>query len=169
VARYQIVPERSTLWAEARSSVHPIKLQTNGLEGYIDAEFKEGLLDLTVPPKAHVEIEVELLKSGNSLYDRELERRVDTQRYPFIRGDVLEVKHVRDNLYRVRGNLSFHGQTRSIEGEVSVRVLDDSAIEAEGEKVIDVRDFNLEPPKFLMLRVYPDVKVRARVTAKRQA
>jgi hypothetical protein len=38
----------------------------------------------------------------------------------------------------------------------------------EGEQVFDVRAFNLEPPKILLLRVHPDVTVRVRVVAERE-
>ena len=47
-------------------------------------------------------------------------------------------------------------------------VLDDGNFEVEGEKVFDIRDFGLTPPRILMLKVYPDVKVRGRIVAAKQ-
>jgi polyisoprenoid-binding protein YceI len=70
--------------------------------------------------------------------------------------------------YHVRGDLSLHGVTKPIEGDVTLRAIDDETVEVEGEKVIDLRDFGLQPPKILMLKVYPDVKVRAKVVATRE-
>ena len=35
---YRIVPERSYVWIDARSNIHPIHSKTNGLEGFIDLE-----------------------------------------------------------------------------------------------------------------------------------
>ena len=50
---------------------------------------------------------------------------------------------------------------------MSLRVLDDGNFEVEGEKVFDIRDFGLTPPRILMLKVYPDVKVRGRIVAEK--
>ena len=142
-------------------------METTGFEGYIDAEVRDGRLDVAAPVAAHIELEVERLKTGNSLYDYELERRLEVRRYPLIRGDVREVR-LDGNTFHVRGDLSFHGKTCAVEGDVTVKVVDETTIVVEGEKVFDIRDFGLEPPKILMLRVYPDVRVRARVVAQRE-
>ncbi len=109
------------------------------------------------------------LKTGNALYDRELERQIEVRKYPRIRGEILEVKEIEaGRRYRVKGNLSLHGVTKAVEGEVNLKVLDDGNFEVEGEKVFDIRDFGLTPPRILMLKVYPDVKVRGRVVAEKQ-
>jgi polyisoprenoid-binding protein YceI len=67
--------------------------------------------------------------------------------------------------YQVAGELKFHGVTRREEGEVTVEVSDDRTLVVDGEQTFDVRDFDLEPPKFLMLKVHPDVSVRVHVVA----
>jgi polyisoprenoid-binding protein YceI len=69
----------------------------------------------------------------------------------------------------VRGDLTFHGVTRPVEGEVSVSLPDDRTIVIEGEQTFDIRDFGVQPPKILMLKVHPDVKVRVRVVAEQEA
>ena len=38
MALYTIIPERSRVWIDARSSVHPIHSTTDGLEGFVDLE-----------------------------------------------------------------------------------------------------------------------------------
>jgi hypothetical protein len=38
----------------------------------------------------------------------------------------------------------------------------------EGESTFDVRDFGMEPPKILMLRVHPEVNVRVQIFAQSQ-
>lgn len=166
--RYRIVPERSQLWAEARSSLHPIRMETDGFEGFIEADTHDGHLRFDVAPKAHLELDVDRIKSGNRIYDYELERRLETRRYPRIKGEVSDVLPLdgRDRC-RVRGDLSLHGVTKRVEGEVTFRVLDDDTIEIEGEKVIDMRTFGLEPPTLLVLKVHPEVKIRARLVAER--
>lgn len=170
VPRYRIVPERSRFVAEARSSVHPIRVDTDGFEGYVDLELDGDHVKVDAPVTGHVELPVEKLKTGNGLYDRELDRRLEGRRYPRIKGEVLGVQAVQPgNRYRVRGALSFHGKTNSVEGDVTIRVADGGrTLEIEGERTFDIRDYGLEPPKFLMLRVHPDIKVRGKVIAERE-
>jgi polyisoprenoid-binding protein YceI len=158
------------LWAEARSSVHPIRVETDGFAGFLELELEDDRIKVDAPVGGQIELEVDLLKTGNGLYDRELERRLQARRYPFIKGEVLGVQSVEGNgRYRVSGELSFHGARKRVEGEVTIRSAEGGRlIEVEGQRVFDIRDYNLEPPKLLMLRVHPDITVRGRIVAERE-
>jgi polyisoprenoid-binding protein YceI len=170
VPRFNITRGPSHLWMEARSSLHPIRAESAAVSGFIEAEIDAAGLDLKVAPKARIEIEVASLKTGNALYDRELERRLEIRNYPRIVGEVLEVKQIDSGAcYRVRGNLTLHGVTKAVEGEVNLRVVDGATLEFEGERIFDMREFGLNPPRILMLKVYPEVKVRGRVVAEKSA
>jgi hypothetical protein len=170
VTRYVIDPRRSSVQIEARSSLHPIHGEAEGLEGYLEADTVDGHPDLSGPADMHIELPVERLRSGNALMDREMQRRIDGQRYRKVAGDARKVQDVDGDgrRYRVSGEVSFHGATRTVDGEVRVTAPDDRTLVVEGEQVFDIRDFNLQPPKVLMLRVEPEVRVRIRVTAERQ-
>ncbi|HEV3362696.1 MAG TPA: YceI family protein [Acidimicrobiia bacterium] len=164
--QFRIIPERSKVWIEATSSVHPIHGESEGLSGSITAEFDGDGLDLSSTPAISVELPVERLKSGNRLEDAEMMRRIDARRYPTIRGVVRDMKSQSvDGQYVVTGELTFHGVTQTMEGEVRVSRPDDRTLVIEGEHTFDVRDFKVEPPKILMLKVHPEVKVRIRVEA----
>lgn len=167
MARYRVLPERSKLWVDARSSLHPIRVESSALSGAIELELAGGDLDLSKPPSGTLELEAESLKTGSRLEDSALERQLEVRKFPRIRGQVRQVS-ANGGRYHVRGDLSLHGVTKPIEGDVTLRAIDDETVEVEGEKVIDLRDFGLEPPKILMLKVYPDVKVRAKVVATRE-
>lgn len=164
MATFRINPDRSRVWIEARSSLHPIHGEATGLEGSIEADVTDGQVDFGDTPKILVELPVDQLKSGKALEDAELQRRIEAKRYPTIRGEVREIKETAGGRYRVRGDLTFHGVTRPVEGEVSVKVDGDSLV-LEGEQTLDIRDFGVDPPKILMLKVHPDVKVRVRAVA----
>jgi polyisoprenoid-binding protein YceI len=169
VARFKIIGARSRFWFDARSSLHPIKAETAAINGFIEAETDGVGLNLASPPQARIEIDAATVRTGNGLYDRELERRLEVRNYPRIIGEVLEVSQVNPgSRYRVRGNVSLHGVTRMMEGEVTLRAVDDAHFEFEGEKTFDMRDFGLTPPRILMLKVYPEVKVRGRIVAEKQ-
>jgi polyisoprenoid-binding protein YceI len=161
---YRVIPERSRLWAEARSTLHPVRVETDGLTGTVEAELEGGVLAPRAPFR--VDIDAERLRSGNGLVDGELQRRLETKKYPRVVGQVKEVEPA-GGRFRLRGELTLHGVTRATDVEVTVRALDDRTLELEGEKTIDMRDYGLPPPKLLFLKVQPEVKVRARLVAQR--
>jgi polyisoprenoid-binding protein YceI len=164
--RFRIDPARSRVWTESRSSVHPIHGEADGLHGEMDVQLLDGRLDLSVPPRIRLELDVERLKSGNALYDGEMLRRIAARRFPTIVGEVTEMRELdSSNRYQVAGALSFHGVTRPEDGEITVEINDGRTLVIDGEQTFDVREFDVEPPKLLMLKVHPDVTVRVHLVA----
>ena len=153
------------MWALARSSLHPIRVETSGLEGYLEAESVDGGVRLGLP--IHVELESSLIRSGNALLDGELERRLEVRKYRRVVGEARELKTLDPaaGLYWVRGDLTLHGVTRVLDAHLTLRTLSDGAFELAGERAIDMRDFGLTPPKLLIFRVYPEVQLRLRLVA----
>jgi polyisoprenoid-binding protein YceI len=170
LARFEIDPDRSHVWIDARSNVHPIHSETDGLEGWLDLEvLGGGRLNLTVPPKAQLSLPVARLESGNPLEDRELKRRIDARRFPTITGALTEMTATADDAkYRVRGDVTFRGVTHAYEDEMTLTQTDDRTVSLAGTSTFDIRDFGMEPPRILMLRVLPEVDVRVEVVATRQ-
>jgi polyisoprenoid-binding protein YceI len=168
MARYTIIPERSRVWMDARSSVHPIHSTAEGLEGFVDLAADDDSL-VGPHPTAQLSFPVNRLSSGNRLEDRELHKRIDARRYPTISGVLTAVVPVADEgRFLVRGDLSFRGMTRSAEDYMTLTVVDERTIRLAGESTFDVRDFGMEPPRILMLRVEPDVKVRVEIFAEEE-
>jgi polyisoprenoid-binding protein YceI len=167
VTRYAIVPSRSTVWIEARSNVHPINSATSGLEGFVELDLEPaGRVDLANAPVGRLSLGVERLKSGNRLEDREMQRRVDARRYPRIEG-VLDsmVNNGNDGSYRVSGDVTFRGVSRHHEDLMDISKVDERTIRLAGASRFDIRDFGMEPPKVLMLKVEPVVDVRVEIFA----
>ena len=139
----------------------------SGITGHVDAVVSDGEIDTTTPPSAHLEIAVEGLRSGNSLYDAELLRRIDARRHsrrprstsPSARPGASRGR------YSLSGDLEFHGVVRPAHGTVTVEVVDESRLVVTGEQVFDIRDFDVPSPTVLMLRIYPDVRVHLHVEA----
>ena len=163
------MPGRSRVWIEARSTLHPIHTETSGLEGWLELEVRaSGHVDLDAEPSAHLELPVAKLTSGNPLEDRELRRRIDARRYPTIEGDLTLMRETAEaGRYRVEGDLTFKGVTRRYEDEMTVEAVDGTVTLA-GRKTFDVRDFGMEPPRILMLKVEPAVDVRVSIVAERE-
>jgi polyisoprenoid-binding protein YceI len=164
MARFRLVPEQSELRAEARSTLHRVLVHTTGLTGVL-----ETLLDgeqLLLSPSTHVELATSRLRSGNGLVDGELQRRLDPGAHPMIRAEVVQaVVTSATGTLRVTGTLSFHGVTRTLDVEVTVSRGQRELLVVEGGRTIDMRDFALPPPSFLLFRMDPRVQVRARLVA----
>jgi polyisoprenoid-binding protein YceI len=167
MALYTIIPKRSRVWIDARSSVHPIHSTTDGLEGFVDLD-AHGDAVVGPHPTAELSFPVNRLSSGNWLEDRELQKRMDARRYPTISGVLTGVAPgAGDDRFLVRGDLTFRAVTRSVEDYMTLTVVDDQTIRLEGESTFDVRDFGMEPPRILILHLEPDVKVRVEIFAER--
>ena len=169
MARYRVVPHRSRLTAEARSSVHPIRVETTGLTGWFETEREGDRIAPGAASRGHVEIAVEQMKTGKGLYDREIERRLEARKYPRIVGTVQGLRpNGQGARYALESELRFHGVTRAVQAEVQLRFTDEKTLEIEGEHVFDMRHFDLAPPKILLLKVYPEVRIHCSVVAERE-
>jgi DNA-binding PadR family transcriptional regulator len=164
--RFLLTPDRSVALIEVRSTVGPISFGAVGITGHIEAVVTEGKVIAEPPPSAHIEIAVDGLRSGNSLYDAELLRRIDARRFPTAAIDLSECMVSGDGgRYRVSGEITFHGVTRPAHGTVNVAERAGERLVVTGEQVFDIRDFDVPSPTVLMLRIYPDVRVHLHVEA----
>lgn len=170
MTRYRLVPGRSRVWVKARSSVHPIHSEASGLTGWLDLKLKGAAIDPKHASAGHLEFPVEHLGSGNVFEDREMRRRIDARRYPTISGDLRSIKPADGSgSYVVRGDLTFRDVTRTYEDHMTVREIDDDTLGLDGESTFDIRDFGMEPPRILMLKVYPEVTVRVEIVAEKDS
>jgi polyisoprenoid-binding protein YceI len=129
---------------------------------------EDGRVDVQAPAKARLSLAVDKLSSGNRLEDRELKRRIDARRFPSIDGELGELRGgVTDGRYVARGDLTFRGVTNTYEDEIEIAQVDDRTLSLVGEHTFDIRDFGMDPPKILMFRVEPDVKVRVEIQAEK--
>jgi polyisoprenoid-binding protein YceI len=166
--RFRAIPERSEIRIEARSSLHPIHGQATGIRGEAEIAVRDGRIDLSVPPRARIELPVEKLSSGNTLQDMQMRRTIDARKYPTITCELAKATALAEpNRYRVQFDLTFHGIARRLEANATATLDDRGVLAVEGECVIDVRAFNITPPRILGLQVYPDVKVRGRIVLER--
>ena len=167
MSRYSIVPDRSQVWIDARSNLHPIHSSTSGLEGYVELDLApSGIVDLAGTPAGRLSLPVNRLKSGNRMEDRELQKRIDARKFPRIEGQLEQIApDGSDASYRVSGEVTFRGVSRRHEDRMDISPVDDRTIRMSGESSFDIRDFGMQPPKVLLLRVEPEVQVRVEIYA----
>ena len=145
--------------------MHPVHGSASNLSGYLDADFSGDLLVTDPPPKMHVEVPVEQLHSGNSLQDREMWKLIDSRRFPTIAADLRSLERDgADGRYKASGDITLAGRQRRYSGNVTV-ARDGELLHVQGEIRLDIRDFGLQPPRFLMLKVDPEVNIRLRLLA----
>ena len=151
IARYAVA-SNSTLEFEARSSLHPVHGSASGLSGYVDAEFDGAVLAADPPPRMHVDFPVEHLL-------------IDSRRFPSV---VAELRGAEPDTVSVRneasGDITLAGRQRHYKGVLTVERAGER-LQVGGELRVDIRDFGLQPPRFLMFKVEPEVNVRLRLTA----
>jgi polyisoprenoid-binding protein YceI len=171
VARYRIVPERSHVWVDAKSNVHPIHSTTDGLEGFVELEFApDGAVDLAARPVGKLSLAVSRLSSGNRMEDRELQKRIDARKFPTVDGVLDEMARPGDDgVYKVSGDITFRGVARRHEDLMTIRLVDEQTVALAGKSRFDLREFGMEPPRMLMFRVEPDVEVRVEILAVKEA
>lgn len=168
MTRYAIDPENTIVWTEARSSLHPIHSETKGMEGYFEGEVgADGQLDLSSPVEASLHLAIARMSSGNGLYDREMMRRVEARRFPAVTATLRTMTTTETpGRYLVEGDVTFRGVTQQVSDEVALSTPAAGTILFEGEHVFNLPDFGMEPPKIMILRVYPEVRIRVRILAK---
>jgi hypothetical protein len=64
--------------------------------------------------------------------------------------------------------VTFKGVTRSYEDEMTLERLNGTMVVLAGERRFDVRDFGLEPPRILLLKVDPVVTVKVAIVAEQE-
>jgi polyisoprenoid-binding protein YceI len=169
VPRFRVITAKTTVKVGLRVNLHPSHIDANALSGVIDCEVDDqGKPRLDQPYSAEVSLPVDAIKSGNGLQDREMRRRFDAGRYPTItarvtKGEALEG----DGHYRAIAQLTLHGQTREITGEIQLHV-DGTTMTIDGKQVINVKDFGIDPPRLIILKVEPDVDLTVHIVAERQ-
>lgn len=158
MARYPFAAERSRLRVRGRTSLHPIRAAADRVEGWIELE--DG-----APRGAHLRVDTARLRTGNPLFDREIDRRLEVDDHPEITGDL---QHAAPNgepgSFRLSGTLTVHGVSREVDGDVLVDI-DGERVRITGEQRFTLRDFAIEPPELLMFRVAPTVLVQVELEA----
>jgi hypothetical protein len=161
---FRIVPDRSSVSVDARSSLHPIHSKAVGVEGTVTAAVDGGAVAVEPAPHARLRLAVEALSAGDPLSDREFRRTVDARRHLLDRPQFPHREREAAGVFRVEVELEIRGVRRPVAGEATV-VLRGDALTVDGEGTLDMRDFGVKPPRLLMLRVHPEVVVRVHLEA----
>ena len=165
MSRYEFVPASSWLSIHARSPTHPIDVEAAGITGAVEAE--PGETGALLADSGELTADVSQLRSGSALVDRETQRRLDLRRHPHITARLTRATPTASgDVFACEGVITLLGVERPAHGELTVSVTDDGSLHLDGEQQFDVREWGIEPPRLLLLRVHPRVRVRLRALAR---
>lgn len=168
--RFRVDAGKSRVDITLKVNLHPSHITARGLRGTIEGEVDEhGRPRLDRPYSAELTLPVDSIKSGHGLQDREMRRRFDSSRYPEIAARVTHAEPLNggDGRYRATAHLTMHGHTEEITGDVRLDV-DGGTVTVVGEQVINVKQFGIDPPRLIVLKVEPDVDVTAHIVAEQE-
>jgi len=170
VPRFDVNTAQSTVQVGLRVNLHPSHINANALTGHIECEVdNQGKPRLDQPYRAELTLPVDAIKSGNGIQDREMRRRFDTSRYPSIAAVVTHGEALDgEGRYRATAQLTMHGVTKDITGDLTLSV-DGTAMTIDGQQVINIKDFGIDPPRLIILKVEPDVDLQVHIVAERQS
>jgi len=159
MSRFEFDPTASLMSVDGRSTLHPIHAEATGITGWIKADITPDTGQAAVHA-GRFDIPLAGLSSGNVLYDAELRRRLDIRRYPEATGVVSDWQPTsQTGTYRVKGDVTFRGVTRNVEDDMCLSTEDDRTVILSGTRIFDVRQFGMNPPRLLAVRVHPDVTI----------
>ncbi len=152
--RWQIDSGDSTVLFTATSSVHQIHA-SGSASGWFEAAIDERGFKPDQALGGHLEIPVANLSSGNSIIDREMQRRVDSGAHPIIAAGIETTEELNGSSALLTGTIQFQGIETLVEGELHLR----PGPRLTGIGEFDTRWWGLEPPRIFMFRVQPIVTV----------
>lgn len=164
--RFGVDTTSCAVLVEARSNVGPVTFGTTQVSGLLEVVRSGEHVDTGLRPTAKLIVPLATLTSGNALYDAELHKRLSVQRFPDVTIELVEADTGGGEDYHVSGTVTIHGVTATLHGGVVLSFPEPDTILVKGEHVIDIRDFDIDVPSVLMLRIYPDVKVSLHLLAR---
>ncbi len=164
MTRYRIEPRDSTVTFAAKTSLHPV-VATAPATGWFEADISTDRFAADSTVAGSLEIAVDALSSGNPLYDAETRRRIDVGAHPLIVAEIASTVAVEGPSAVVEGTVTFHGETVLLEGELALQ----PGPVLIGEGTIDLRWWDLHPPRLLVFRVEPEVVISVELTLRPHA
>ncbi len=147
----------------------PISFATSEVRGAISVETDGKAIDLEAPVTAELTVSLRELTSGNSLYDTELKRRIDARRYPEATLHLEQVARTGEaKEFELAGSIELHAVVRPLHGVVTVERLERDRMVIRGQQTLDIREFGLDVPTTLALKIFPEVTVEMHLEARAQ-
>jgi hypothetical protein len=135
--------------------------------GYIDVAWDDrGRIAAQPPAAMRMEVAVAKLRSGSPTKDQEIWRLIDVGRFPSIIAELRSIEPLYGaSIYNATGTVTLAGRKRSYSGQMLVVTEDFNDVSVRGDLQIDIRDYGLEPPRMVFVRIEPVIAVHLSLVA----
>lgn len=112
-------------------------------------------------------LDLTTIETGIGKRDKDMRETLETDEYPFAEfyGTLVSPFDPTSNAVqsaRVRGEFTLHGKTRQVQIEGTLQMTDDG-LEVQAAWELNIKDYGIEPPSLLILKVDKTQYVRIRV------
>ncbi|HKK25325.1 MAG TPA: YceI family protein, partial [Gracilimonas sp.] len=90
---------------------------------------------------------VDGIKSGKGGMDKKTYNALDKDKYPNITFVLSEITSISDTMLTATGDLTVSGVTKTIQMDVNYEILPDGSVLFNGTQNINMKDYDVDPPK----------------------
>ena len=166
----------SEVTIEGTSSLHAFHCKTNKMLAYVDVDpgYTKDLTKIARPiASVKINIVIRSLSCGNGQMDKNMYSTLDADKNPIIKYtmsgyDILDGSASPTAFTaKTTGTLIISGKEKTIAMKINAERLADGKATAQGEQVILMTDFGIEPPSFMFgrLKVGNEVTVKFKLKA----
>jgi len=114
----------------------------------------------------YLEVPVSKLRSGSTVKDQEIWRLVDVERSPMIFAQLCSIEPLYGAfVYQASGEVTLSGTKKRYAGQLFVARDEPDTISVRGDLELDIRDYGLQPPRALFVRIEPVIVVHLSLVA----
>ena len=147
---YKINADSSKITINGTSTLHNWKVTSEDVNGSIYARIEDKHVKEIID--VYVNIEVISLKSETKGLAKRMYKELNYKQHPNITFAINKVINLTDTFVEIEGDLTINGVTKAINigGSISIKNNDKDIILVLGTKKINMTDFRIDPPRFLL-------------------
>ncbi|MDR9418580.1 YceI family protein [Gracilimonas sp.] len=143
---YTTVTNESEVIIDGTSNVHDWESQAEEFSGTATIEIDGDTLISSIS-NLEFNVVVDGIKSGKGGMDDKTYDALNKKKYPNITFVLSEVTSINDSSLVATGDLTISGVTKSIQMNVDYEILPDGSILFEGTQNINMKDYDVDPPR----------------------
>ncbi len=166
MAKYVADPKACRLEVNATSNIHDTSSTFSNVTGELTAD---AATVETAGATGSFRVDMSVFDAGDFLKNRKLKKELDAKKYPEATFQMSSLENVAKDGDQFRGTakgtLSYRGKELAVEiaGEGT---MSDAELRVKGSFELDIRKVGMQPPKILMFKMEPDVRVEITLVAK---
>jgi len=142
---YSVDIENSKVVIDGTSNVHDWESEAEQFSGNATIVTEEdSLISIS---DLQFNVVVDGIKSGKGGMDKKTYGALDKDKYPNITFVLSEITSISDTMLTATGDLTVSGVTKTIQMDVNYEILPDGSVLFNGTQNINMKDYDVDPPK----------------------